>query len=50
MSLSFYAAAAGISYVVESSTDLVNWSSEGVTLSGPDTQRTATVNMSGPRR
>lgn len=50
MSMSFYAAAAGINYVVETSTNLVDWSSEGVTRSGPDTQRTETVALSNPGR
>jgi hypothetical protein len=50
ISISFYAAVAGISYLVEFSNDLDKWSSEGVTLSGPDTLRTATVSVSGPSR
>ena len=49
MSLSFYAGALGVTYVVEASTDMVNWSSEGVALSLPDANqiRTAVVNRSG---
>lgn len=50
MSLSFYAAAAGVTYGVRTSNDLLNWSTEGVTLSGPMTNRTATVALSGPQR
>lgn len=50
MDLSFYAGAAGISYVVEISCDMVHWSSEGVTLSAPDVDqmRTASADQSGP--
>jgi len=49
MSLSFYSGAPGVTYVVEASPDLVNWSAEGVALSLPDANqfRTATVNLAG---
>jgi|GEM_PF-1232434 len=52
MSLSFYAGSAGVTYSVQSSTDLQTWSTTGVTLSNPDANyfRTATVNQSGPKR
>ncbi len=52
MSLSFYAGTAGITYVVKASSDLLNWSTEGVTLSAPDLNqiRTATVAKSGTQR
>lgn len=52
MTLSFYAGASGITYIVKSSSDMVNWSTEGVTLSNLDANlfRTATVNISGPAR
>ena len=52
MNLNFYAGNADVTYVVESSTDLLNWSSDGVTVSGPDAKqvRTASVSTSGPHR
>lgn len=52
MSLTFYAGSAGVTYAVESSTDLQSWSTAGVTLSAPDANgfRTATVSASGPGR
>ena len=52
MTLSFYAGANGITYIVKASSDMVNWSTEGVTLSIPDANqfRTATVNISGPAK
>ena len=47
MSLHFYAGAAGVTYVVQSSTDLQNWSSEHVSLPAPDANlsRMATVEI-----
>lgn len=52
MSLSFYAGAPGVTYAVQASDDLVNWSADGVTLSAPDLNqiRTGTVQFSGPPR
>ena len=52
MSLRFYAGTAGVSYAVEASGDMVHWSTDGVTISGPDANqnRTATVDHSGPNR
>jgi hypothetical protein len=50
MSLSYKAGAVGVTYAVEASTDLTSWSTEGVVVSGPDTLRTATVDLSGPSR
>ncbi|MCX6872431.1 MAG: leucine-rich repeat protein [Verrucomicrobia bacterium] len=52
LSISFFAGRAGVSYAVESSTDLQHWSSAGVTVSAPDQdqRRTATVNMTDPYR
>ena len=52
MSLKFYAGSAGVTYSVQSSTNLQTWSTTGVTLSNPDANnfRTATVNQSGPKR
>jgi len=49
MSLSFYAGAAGITYVVETSTRLAKLEHDRVTLSGPDANQilTATVNLDG---
>lgn len=50
MSISFYAATPGITYVVRTSDDMLNWSAAGVPLTGPVTYRTATVGLSGPKR
>jgi autotransporter-associated beta strand protein len=53
MSLTFYAGNADVTYKVESSTDLKNWSSNGVSLSTPDAiskECTATFNTPGPHR
>jgi hypothetical protein len=52
MSLSFYAGTAGVSYAVEASEDVVEWSTEGVTISEPDANqiRTATVDRASPAR
>ena len=52
LSMSFHAAAAGITYTVRTSTDLQNWTTEGVVISdlGPDNRRTATVDRSTSRR
>lgn len=51
MSLSFYAAAAGITYRVKTSENLTDWTTE-VPYSEPDANQisTATVNISGPAR
>jgi len=51
MSLSFYAAAAGITYRVKTSENLTDWTTE-VPRSEPDANQisTATVNISGPAR
>jgi hypothetical protein len=43
MSMSFYAGAAGVTYVVETSPDLVHWSEEGVSYSDLNQIRTATA-------
>jgi hypothetical protein len=52
MSLTFYAGSAGVSYTVESSSDLHTWSAAGVTLGALDANklRTATVATSGRSR
>ena len=50
MSLSFYSATPGVTYQVRTSSDMLNWSTEGVVISGPMTNRTATVAKSGPQR
>lgn len=50
MSLSFYSATPGVTYGVRTSNDMLNWTAEGVTLSGPMTNRTATVAISGQQR
>jgi hypothetical protein len=49
LSMTFPAATAGITYRVETSSDLENWTTEGVTLSapGPDQRRTASVPHTG---
>jgi hypothetical protein len=48
--MSFHAASPGITYIVETSIDLKSWGTTGVTMSGPDNQRTATVAMDSPQR
>ncbi|MCX6876428.1 MAG: leucine-rich repeat protein [Verrucomicrobia bacterium] len=52
LSLTFYAGSAGVTYTVETSTDLHAWSTAGVTVAAPDASkfRTATVAMTAPRR
>jgi hypothetical protein len=52
LSLSFHAAAPGITYTVETSTDLQNWTTDGVNWSelAEDGHRTASVERNGPRR
>jgi hypothetical protein len=52
MSLDFHAASAGVTYSVETSTDLLNWTTEGVVISAPDANqvRTATVDLAGAHR
>jgi hypothetical protein len=52
MSLTFYAGSAGVTYTVESCTDLQSWSTAAVTLSTPDANqlRTATIPTAAPRR
>lgn len=50
MSLSFYSATPGVTYGVHTSSDMLDWSTEGVVISGPMTNRTATVARSGPQR
>jgi len=48
----FYAGSPGITYTVETSTDLQHWNSDGVLVSDPDVNhfRTASVPMTGPER
>jgi hypothetical protein len=52
MSLTFYAGSEGVTYKVEASIDLQNWSTTGVALSAPDSNnlRTATVDLNNPSR
>lgn len=52
LSLSFYASSPGITYTVETSTDLQTWVTDGVIISDLDTneQRTASVPLDSPRR
>lgn len=52
LSLTFYAGSPGVSYIVESCTDLHSWSTAGVNLSVPDANgfRTATVAATDPGR
>ena len=47
LSISYYAASKGITYTVQTTTDLRVWTTEGVTPSGIDVegQRTATVSL-----
>lgn len=49
MSMSFYAGSPGVTYVVETCTNMTNWTTQGVTLSPPDSNqiRTATVAKTG---
>ena len=51
-SISYYADAPGISYVVQTSTDLRAWTTEGVTLSGigDEGRQAATVSLGGGGR
>ncbi len=49
MSLTFHAVGAGVSYTVQSSGDLQNWTTGNVTLSAMDGNfRTASINLGGP--
>ena len=52
LSLSFHATTPGITYKVETSTDLTTWTTTGVTQTapGPDHRSTATVSLDSPRR
>ena len=52
MSLSFHAAAPAISYLVETSTDLQHWTTDGVTLTDldPNQHRTASIPLDAPSR
>lgn len=52
LTLTFRATARGITYTVETSTDLRNWTEEGVLYSeiGEDRQRTASIAINGPQR
>jgi hypothetical protein len=52
LSLTFPAAANGITYTVETSTDLQHWTTEGVTFSDldPGQRRTASARLDTPRR
>lgn len=51
MSLTFYAARAGVTYVVQSSNDLQNWSTQNVTLSALNGNfLTASISLAGPDR
>jgi hypothetical protein len=52
ISMQFFAGTEGVTYIVETSTDLQSWRADGVTISGPDANqfRAATVNRSGSSR
>ncbi|MEY3897945.1 MAG: hypothetical protein RLZZ214_3466 [Verrucomicrobiota bacterium] len=50
MSMSFYAGAGGVTYVVETSPDLVSWGTEGVSYSDLNQVRTATVSRTPSSR
>ena len=51
MSLTFYGGSAGVTYIVQTSTDLQYWSTSGVTFSGPDAYNnfTATIPITGSK-
>ena len=52
MDMSFYAEAESVEYILETSEDLVSWSTTGVLLSGPNAEgfRTGSVNLNDPCR
>ena len=52
LSLNFHATSRGIIYYVETSTELQNWTTTGVTqtVPGADQRSTATVSRDGPNR
>ncbi len=52
MGMTYYAASPGITYILETSTDLEAWTATGVSVSGLDLQfrRTATVDLTEPHR
>ena len=52
LSLAFHGSAAGIVYSMETSSDLQNWTTEGVSLSGTDADGrvTASVPRDSPQR
>jgi len=51
LSLTYYAASPDVTYTVQTTTDLQNWTTTGVTLSGPDSNGcyTASIPMTDPR-
>jgi hypothetical protein len=52
LKLAFFAGNAAVIYAVETSTDLLHWTTQGVSVSGPDANqvRTASVDMNGSQR
>ena len=50
LSFTFYGGSAGVTYTVETSTDLASWTTNGVTISGPDANNfyTATIAKTPP--
>ncbi len=50
LSITFYGKSAGVTYTVETSTDLVNWTKNGISLAGPDANGfyTATIPKTSP--
>ncbi|NJR43112.1 MAG: hypothetical protein HC767_11125 [Akkermansiaceae bacterium] len=46
MNFSFYAGSAGVNYSVETSSDLQNWTTTGVTLSSPSASQVRTASVS----
>jgi hypothetical protein len=50
LSISYYAASPAVVYTVKTSTDLENWTTNGVTLSGTPEDQTASVERTSPRR
>ena len=48
LEMSYYGARQGVTYIVETSSDLMNWGTDGVVVSGPNASRTASLPMDSP--